>query len=56
MQEGIVTDMNAAQITYLATEAVDYRFSEENMYVLTGRYRTTPGWRNYIRKRMFSGR
>ena len=34
MKDYLVTDMSVSQMTYLASEVLDYEFSQENVYVL----------------------
>lgn len=36
MKDYLVTDMSVSQMTYLASEVLDYEFSQENVYVLEG--------------------
>ena len=47
LKDYMITDLDAVKITYLATEVVNYSFSPEHMYVLTGEIRNNTGWEEF---------
>lgn len=48
LKDYLVTDMNTAQMLYLATEVLDYDFSGDNMYVLEGKIVDDGMYEQYI--------
>ena len=47
LKSDILTDLDAAKITFLATEVVNYSFSEGDMYVITGEIQNNTGWEEF---------